>query len=102
LPALTAARPWPRLKGRAKESSGKGKAPSKSVAAALTADTAPAGKPSSLLDTRVVYCGDCLEQLRKLPDACVDRHVSGKLILYKRNAIEANNQVCGFIFTLKK
>ena len=32
----------------------------------------PAGRPSSLVDTRVIYCGDCLEQLRKLPDACVD------------------------------
>jgi hypothetical protein len=29
-------------------------------------------KPSSFLDTRVVYCGDNLEQLAKLPDACVD------------------------------
>jgi len=29
-------------------------------------------KPSSLLDTRVIYCGDNLEQLRKLPDACID------------------------------
>ena len=29
-------------------------------------------KPSSLLDTRVIYCGDNLEQLAKLPDACVD------------------------------
>jgi DNA modification methylase len=29
-------------------------------------------RPSSLLDTRVIYCGDCLEQLRRLPDACVD------------------------------
>jgi DNA modification methylase len=33
---------------------------------------APAGKPSALLDTRVVYCGDNLEQLAKLPDQCVD------------------------------
>src|SRR5437660_8336269 len=32
----------------------------------------PEGKPSALLDTRVIYCGDCLEQLRNLPDACVD------------------------------
>ena len=34
----------------------------------------PAGpkKPSSLVDTRVIWCGDCLEQLKKLPDACVD------------------------------
>jgi hypothetical protein len=29
-------------------------------------------RPSSLLDTRVIYCGDNLEQLAKLPDACVD------------------------------
>lgn len=34
--------------------------------------TAPAGRPSSLVDTRVIYCGDCLDQLRRLPDACVD------------------------------
>ena len=33
---------------------------------------APRLKSSSLLDTRVVYCGDNLEQLAKLPDACVD------------------------------
>jgi DNA modification methylase len=33
--------------------------------------TAPA-RPSSLLDTRVIYCGDNLEQLKKLPDACID------------------------------
>jgi DNA modification methylase len=30
------------------------------------------GKPSALVDTRVIYCGDNLEQLKKLPDACVD------------------------------
>ncbi len=29
-------------------------------------------KSCSLLDTRVVYCGDNLKQLAKLPDACVD------------------------------
>jgi 16S rRNA G966 N2-methylase RsmD len=29
-------------------------------------------RPSPLLDTRVVYCGDNLEQLAKLPEACVD------------------------------
>jgi len=32
----------------------------------------PAGKPSALLDTRVIYCGDNLEQLKKLPENCVD------------------------------
>jgi hypothetical protein len=31
-----------------------------------------AGKPSAILDTRVIYCGDNLEQLRKLPDGYVD------------------------------
>ena len=39
---------------------------------AVPAATARAGKPSSLLDTRVIYCGDNLEQLQKLPPACVD------------------------------
>jgi len=32
----------------------------------------PVAKPSSLLDTRIIYCGDCLDQLRKLPEGCVD------------------------------
>jgi DNA modification methylase len=29
-------------------------------------------KPSSTLDTRAIYCGDNLERLKKLPDACID------------------------------
>jgi DNA modification methylase len=29
-------------------------------------------KPSAVIDTRVIYCGDNLEQLRKLPEGCVD------------------------------
>jgi hypothetical protein len=29
-------------------------------------------KPSSLVDTRVIYCGDNLEQLKKLLDGCAD------------------------------
>ena len=29
-------------------------------------------KPSALVDTRVIYCGDNLDQLQKLPAACVD------------------------------
>ena len=32
----------------------------------------PRQKPSALVDTRVIYCGDNLEQLKKLPDACID------------------------------
>ena len=39
---------------------------------ATTPAPAKPGKPSALLDTRVIYCGDNLEQLKKLPDACVD------------------------------
>jgi len=31
-----------------------------------------AGRPSALLDTRIIYCGDCLDRLAKLPDGCVD------------------------------
>ena len=31
-----------------------------------------AARPSALVDTRVIYCGDNLDQLKKLPDACVD------------------------------
>ncbi|CAN5795243.1 site-specific DNA-methyltransferase [soil metagenome] len=41
-------------------------------AAPPAAKASPAGRPSPLLDTRVVYCGDNLEQLTKLPDACID------------------------------
>jgi site-specific DNA-methyltransferase (adenine-specific) len=41
--------------------------------AAVLHETVPhTGKPSSLVDTRVVYCGDNLEQLKKLPGGCVD------------------------------
>ncbi len=29
-------------------------------------------RSSAILDTRVIYCGDNLEQLAKLPDVCVD------------------------------
>src|SRR4030065_920703 len=37
-----------------------------------SAKVIPAGKPSSLIDTRVIYCGDNLDQLKKFPDGCVD------------------------------
>jgi len=29
-------------------------------------------KPSALIDTRVIDCGDNLDQLRKFPSRCVD------------------------------
>lgn len=32
----------------------------------------PKARASSVVDTRVIYCGDNLEQLRRLPDKCVD------------------------------
>jgi hypothetical protein len=62
--------------------------------------------PSSLLDTRVVYCGDNLEQLAKLPDgpcrtgqcwgetkeqrAFADRHESTRCVILKATAGERN------------
>ena len=42
------------------------------LAASPVAPPVPAGRRSSLLDTGVIYCGDNLEQLKKLPSACVD------------------------------
>jgi len=35
-------------------------------------ERAEPGKPSPLVDTRVIYCGDNLVQLKKLPDGCID------------------------------
>ena len=32
----------------------------------------PLGRSSPLLDTRIIFCSDCLDQLRKLPDGRVD------------------------------
>lgn len=29
---------------------------------------APAGRSAALIDTRVIYCGDCLGQLQEQPD----------------------------------
>ena len=37
-----------------------------------TSTSTRSARPSSLADTRVIYCGDNLEQLRKLPEACID------------------------------
>src|SRR4030043_1955414 len=37
-----------------------------------SAKEALVGKPSSLIDTRVIYCGDNLDQLKKFPPECVD------------------------------
>jgi hypothetical protein len=49
-----------------------GRAPS-GATGGLPASAPPShAKPSPLLDTRVIYCGDNLVQLAKLPDACVD------------------------------
>jgi hypothetical protein len=50
----------------------------KGTAAKTTSPPAPAGVSDFVLRIscfprmRVIYCGDCLEQIRNLPDACVD------------------------------
>jgi DNA modification methylase len=36
------------------------------------ANRSKTAKPSALVDTRIVYCGDNLDQLSKMPAACVD------------------------------
>lgn len=51
----------------AKKKSTKKAAKGESKLAKLTA-----GRPSPVVDTRVIYCGDNLEQLKKLPEGCVD------------------------------
>jgi DNA modification methylase len=60
----------PKPKKADPRSKGGGKA--EQAATAPKAPGAPAGRPSALVDTRVVYCGDCLDQLKTLPDGCVD------------------------------
>ena len=45
----------------------------KAKAAKPAASPKRAARPSALLDTRIIYCGDCVDQLAKLPDGCVDR-----------------------------
>jgi hypothetical protein len=42
------------------------------AAAPQLAELPPHARPSPLLDTRVIYCGDCLDQLRRSPEQCVD------------------------------
>ncbi len=50
-----------------------GKRPSKKAKPAKpAASPRRAARPSPLLDTRIIYCGDCVDQLAKLPDGCVD------------------------------
>ena len=46
-----------------------GRLESKKIASNLPSVKA---KPSALVDTRIIYCGDNLDQLAKLPDRCVD------------------------------
>ena len=57
----------PRKKGAAADSNSL--APVEGERAGVRGQSKPKARPSALLDTRVIYCGDNLEQLRKLPDA---------------------------------
>jgi hypothetical protein len=54
------------------EAEGSGRAPSGATGGLPASAPSVHGKPSPLLDTRVIYCGDNLVQLAKLPDACVE------------------------------
>jgi len=63
----------PRKKAPARKTSAPKSAPAQCAEpAAAPQRRASSGRPSALLDTRVIYCGDCLDQLRNLPDACID------------------------------
>jgi hypothetical protein len=42
-------------------------------------------QPSAVIDTRVIYCGDNLDQLPKLPDAYVDLIYIDPLFSSNRN-----------------
>lgn len=65
--------PKPTLQRTARASRSKKPAPAPIITPApKPAPAAKPARPSSLLDTRVIYCGDNLEQLAKLPDACID------------------------------
>jgi hypothetical protein len=51
-------------------------------------------KASALLDTRVIYCGDNLDQLPKVPDRCVDliyifRHTFSRAVSAGRQSANA-------------
>jgi hypothetical protein len=46
---------------------------------------AKAPKTSALIDTRVIYCGDNLDQLRRLPEANVDLIYNGSQFNACRN-----------------
>ena len=48
------------------------KQPSKNAKPGEPAASQTRPRPSALLDTRIIYCGDCLDRLAKLPDRCVD------------------------------
>src|SRR6266540_2849301 len=47
--------------------------------------TRPTQCPSALVDTRVIYCGDNLDQLKKLPATCVDLIYIDPPFNYNRN-----------------
>ena len=44
----------------------------KAQPAKRAASPSRAARSSALLDARIIYCGDCLDQLARLPDGCVD------------------------------
>jgi len=44
-----------------------------------------AARPSAVVDTRAIYCGDNLDQLKKLPDSCVDLVAIDPLFNSNRN-----------------
>ena len=81
---------------RKKESQGAtGGSPALSEAEGSASASPEHGKPSPLLDTRVIYCGDNLVQLAKLPDACVDLIYIDPPFNSNREAVEEARRILG-------
>ena len=72
-----------------------GKRPSKKAKPGRpAASKTRAARSSALLDTRIVYCGDCLDQLARLPDGSVDLIYIDPPFNSNRNCCSLSGQRC--------
>jgi hypothetical protein len=69
---------WPMAKKKAAEQDKDTKKQRKEPGFPIESGMTKAGKPSAVVDTRVIYCGDNLEQLKKLRHPTKERISSGR------------------------
>ena len=55
----------------------------------------PSRRPSALIDTRVIYCGDRLDPQGGLPDGCVDLIYIDSPFNTNRNGEASRRVACG-------